>query len=112
MKAESWPFLFLFVLADHVQAFPAFVQAQKSILSATMFVIEFNNARKEGRDMTPIYRRMQELERVLAPLINQSDSWPSNRSLSQPVDRSEAVLANALRCMSRIKLNRYWVPRL
>lgn len=50
---------------------------------------------------------MQELEGLLAPLIVQSESQPCDYSLAQPVDRNEAVLANALRCMSRIKLNRY-----
>jgi hypothetical protein len=58
--------------------------------------------------MTRIHNRMQELERSLEPLIIQSDSWPSNFSLTQPVDRNEAVLGNALRCISRIKLNRYY----
>ena len=50
---------------------------------------------------------MQELEKLLEPLVTQAESWPSDYSIAQPVDRNEAVLANALRCMSRIKLNRY-----
>ncbi|KAI1818447.1 C6 zinc finger domain-containing protein [Poronia punctata] len=101
---SSYTARFPTIQADR-EAFPAFVRAQQSILSATMFVIEFNNAKKAGKDMTPVYRRMQELERLLAPLVNQSDTWPSNYSLTQPVDRSEAVVANSLRCISRIKLN-------
>ncbi|GAP92301.1 putative C6 zinc finger domain-containing protein [Rosellinia necatrix] len=86
-------------------AWSTFVRSQQAILAATQFVIEFNKARKTGSGMTRIYQRMQELEKLLEPLIIQSESWPSNYSLTQPVDRSEAVLANALRCMSRIKLN-------
>ncbi|KAI1734440.1 hypothetical protein F4680DRAFT_470935 [Xylaria scruposa] len=87
------------------QAWPTFVRSQQAILAATQFVIDFNKVRKAEADMTRIYARMQELEGLLEPLIIQSESWPSNYSLTQPVDRSEAVVANALRCMSRIKLN-------
>ncbi|KAJ8128447.1 hypothetical protein O1611_g5189 [Lasiodiplodia mahajangana] len=87
------------------QAWPTFVRAQQAILAATQFVIDFNKVRKTGADMTRIYNRMRELEALLEPLITQSESWPSNYLLTQPVDRSEAVLANALR--ARIKVHRY-----
>ncbi|KAI0863203.1 hypothetical protein F4860DRAFT_77234 [Xylaria cubensis] len=87
------------------QAWPTFVRSQQAILAATQFVIDFNKVRKAEADMTRIYARMQELEGLLEPLIIQSESWSSNYSLTQPVDSSEAVVANALRCMSRIKLN-------
>ncbi|TGJ85960.1 hypothetical protein E0Z10_g2824 [Xylaria hypoxylon] len=92
------------ILADP-EAWPTFVRSQQAILAATQFVIDFNKVRKAGTDMSRIYNRMQELEGLLEPLIVQSESWPSNYSLVQPVDPSEAVLASALRCMSRIKLN-------
>ncbi|KAI1419034.1 hypothetical protein F5Y12DRAFT_794990 [Xylaria sp. FL1777] len=92
------------ILADR-EAWPTFVRSQQAILAATQFVIDFNKVRKSGSDMTRIYKRMQELEGLLEPLIVQSESWPSEYSLAQPVDREEAVLANAMRCMSRIKLN-------
>ncbi|KAI0401860.1 hypothetical protein F4802DRAFT_609148 [Xylaria palmicola] len=87
------------------QAWPFFVQSQQAILAATQFVIEFNRVRKAGTDMTRIYHRMQQLEESLQPLIAQSESWYGSCSLTQPVDRGEAVVAHALRCMSRIKLN-------
>ncbi|KAI1432207.1 hypothetical protein GGR50DRAFT_689103 [Xylaria sp. CBS 124048] len=87
------------------EAFPTFVRAQQAILAATQFVIDFEKIRKAGTDFSRIYQRMQDLERLLEPLIIQSESWPSNHSLTQLVDRNEAVLANSLRCMSRIKLN-------
>ncbi|KAI0396746.1 hypothetical protein F5Y17DRAFT_472068 [Xylariaceae sp. FL0594] len=88
------------------EAFSAFVQAQKCILSATLFVIEFNSARNEGRSMAPVYHRMRELEKLLSPLIKQSNLQPIGDGWrTRPVDRTEAVLANALRCMARIKLN-------
>ncbi|KAI3334794.1 hypothetical protein F4824DRAFT_511556 [Ustulina deusta] len=92
------------ILADP-EAWPTFVRSQQAILAATQFVIDFNKVRRAGTDMTRIYNRMQELEGLLAPLIVQSESQPCDYSLAQPVDRNEAVLANALRCMSRIKLN-------
>ncbi|KAI0506145.1 hypothetical protein F5B22DRAFT_639462 [Xylaria bambusicola] len=92
------------ILAD-AEAWPTFVRSQQAILAATQFVIEFNKVRETGADMTRIYTRMQELERLLEPLINQTESWASDFPIAQPVDRNEAVMANALRCMSRIKLN-------
>ncbi|KAI2636095.1 C6 zinc finger domain-containing protein [Xylaria nigripes] len=87
------------------EAWPAFVRAQQAILAATQFVIDFEKIRRAGTDMTRIFDRMQDLERLLEPLITQTESWPSNHSLTQPVDQNEAILANALRCMARIKLN-------
>ncbi|KAI1821664.1 C6 zinc finger domain-containing protein [Xylaria intraflava] len=87
------------------EAWPTFVRAQQAILAATQFVIDFEKVRKAGTDVTRIFRRMKDLEKLLEPLIIQTDMWSSNYSLTQPVDRNEAVLANSLRCMSRIKLN-------
>ncbi|KAI1265880.1 hypothetical protein F5Y18DRAFT_426396 [Xylariaceae sp. FL1019] len=87
------------------EAWSVFVQSQQAILAATQFVSEFNKARKAGADMTRSYNRMRELDRILEPMITQSESWSSNCPLMQPLDHSEAVLAHALRCMSRIKLN-------
>ncbi|KAL7628967.1 hypothetical protein AAE478_000485 [Parahypoxylon ruwenzoriense] len=78
-------------------AFPLFVQAQQAILAATQFVIEFNKARKEQSDMTRIFNRMRELERLLEPLIAKSESWVLNCPLTQPVDKRDA----------RIKVHRY-----
>ncbi|KAI1462110.1 hypothetical protein F4805DRAFT_464831 [Annulohypoxylon moriforme] len=87
------------------EAWPLFVQAQQAILAATQFVIDFNKARKEQSDMTRTYNRMRELERVLEPLIAKSETWLLNCPLTQPVDRTEIVLSQSLRCISRIKLN-------
>ncbi|KAI1779698.1 hypothetical protein F4818DRAFT_149655 [Hypoxylon cercidicola] len=87
------------------EAWPLFVQAQQAILAATQFVIEFNKARKEQSDMTRIFNRMRELERLLEPLITKSETWVLNCPLTQPVDKRESVLSQSLRCISRIKLN-------
>ncbi|OTB06307.1 hypothetical protein M426DRAFT_55515, partial [Hypoxylon sp. CI-4A] len=87
------------------EAWPLFVQAQQAILAATQFVIDFNRARREQSDMTRIFNRMRELERLLEPLIIKSESWALNCPLTQPVDKSESVLSQSLRCISRIKLN-------
>ncbi|KAI0843236.1 hypothetical protein F5Y06DRAFT_83919 [Hypoxylon sp. FL0890] len=87
------------------EAWPLFVQAQQAILAATQFVIDFNKARKEQSDMTRIFNRMRELERLLEPLIAKSESWVLNCPLTQPVDKRESVLSQSLRCISRIKLN-------
>ncbi|KAK6948638.1 hypothetical protein Daesc_010408 [Daldinia eschscholtzii] len=79
------------------EAWPLFVQAQQAILAATQFVIDFNRARKEQSDMTRIFNRMKDLERILEPLITKSESWILNCPLTQPVDKRDA----------RIKVHRY-----
>ncbi|KAI1468874.1 uncharacterized protein F4812DRAFT_424975 [Daldinia caldariorum] len=86
-------------------AWPLFVEAQQAILAATQFVIDFNKARKEQSDMTRIFNRMKDLERILEPLITKSESWILNCPLTQPVDKRESVLSQSLRCIARIKLN-------
>ncbi|KAI0154885.1 hypothetical protein GGR57DRAFT_502076 [Xylariaceae sp. FL1272] len=102
--APSYTAKFPTIQADP-EAWSVFVQSQQAILAATQFVSDFNKARKAGADMTRSYNRMRELERILEPMITQSESWSSTCALMQPLDHSEAVLAHALRCMSRIKLN-------
>lgn len=94
-------------LSNCEQAWPLFIQAQQAILAATQFVIDFNKARKEQSDMNRIFNRMRDLERLLEPLIAKSESWILNCPLTQLVDKRESVLSQSLRCISRIKLNRY-----
>ncbi|KAI1345046.1 hypothetical protein F5Y15DRAFT_15563 [Xylariaceae sp. FL0016] len=86
-------------------AWSVFVQAQQAILAATQFVIEFNKVRKAQGDMSRVFSRMQELERLLDPLVAKSETWTFNCPSTQPVDRSEAVVSQSLRCMARIKMN-------
>ncbi|KAH9888170.1 hypothetical protein F4778DRAFT_773557 [Xylariomycetidae sp. FL2044] len=93
------------VVQSDPEVWSLFVQAQQAILAATQFVIEFNKARKAKIDLSRVFNRMRELERLLEPLITKSESWLPNCSLTQPVDRSEIVLSQALRCIIRIKLN-------
>ncbi|KAI0482245.1 hypothetical protein GGR56DRAFT_177304 [Xylariaceae sp. FL0804] len=87
------------------EAWPIFIQAQQAILASTKFVIEFNKTRKAGADLSHVFHRMWELERLLEPLVTRSEAWNLKCPLTQPVDRSEAVLGQSLRCMARIKLN-------
>ncbi|KAI0380106.1 hypothetical protein F5Y04DRAFT_282235 [Hypomontagnella monticulosa] len=102
--ASSFTAKYPLVKADP-EAWPLFIQAQQAILAATQFVIDFNKARKDQSDMTRIFNRMRELERLLEPLITKSETWVLNCPLTQPVDKRESVLSQSLRCISRIKLN-------
>lgn len=95
-----------FEAAHNAQAFAVYVQAQRSILAATQFVIELNKAVKEHADMVPIYVKMRELETFLEPLLSLSELWPLTSTTTSPVDPTEAVVARSLRCMASIKLNR------
>lgn len=60
--------------------------------------------RKE--DMTFLGNRMQELNDLLEPLILASDSWGLD-SVSHNSPEPEAVVANSMKLMAKIKLNRY-----
>lgn len=85
-----------------------FVQAQQAILAATQFVIELNAAVQANADMAHIYDRMRDLELFLDPLSTAADSWVLPSTASSAVDFGEEVVSRSLRCMARIKLNR-WV---
>jgi hypothetical protein len=58
-------------------------------------------------DMTPMYQKMIELELYLEPLVGASESWVLNCPPDQMMDENEAVVAQSLRCLAKIKLNRY-----
>jgi hypothetical protein len=60
--------------------------------------------------MNRIYNRMQELEIFLEPLVTETEAWVLGSTTTSPVDPGEAVLARSLRCMARIKLNRFNYP--
>ncbi|ORY58246.1 C6 zinc finger domain-containing protein [Pseudomassariella vexata] len=87
------------------EAWPIFIKSQQAILTATQFVIELNKAMKSGADMKPIYQRMTELEVILEPLVNNAETWVRDCPLAQPVDSYETVVAHALRCIAKIKVN-------
>ena len=60
-------------------------------------------------DMSRIYQRMRELELFLEPLNTVAESWDLKATTTSPVDPSEEVVSRSLRCMARIKLNRYQI---
>lgn len=75
------------------------------IASATQFVIDLETTLKSGKDSGPVWQQMVELDAILEPLILLADNWSGNNpalSASGP----EAVVAQSLRSMARIKLNR------
>lgn len=88
-----------------LQAWVVFIQAQKAILAATQFVIKLNKARKARSDMSHIFKRMQELESSLEPLITKSETWVLDCPATLPVDYKEVAVAQSLKCLARIKLN-------
>lgn len=94
------------IIKTDPEAWPLFVKSQQAILSATQFVIELNKAMKLQADMAPIYKRMTELENYLEPLVTESESWMLSNNPSAPlVNQHEAVVAQSMRYMARIKLN-------
>ncbi|KAI1853383.1 hypothetical protein JX266_002089 [Neoarthrinium moseri] len=87
------------------EAWPLFLKSQQAILTATQFVIDLNAAMKSQSDMTHVYQRMVELEVYLEPLVAASEAWVLSCPPTRLVDSHETVVAQALRCMSIIKLN-------
>ncbi|KAK6085580.1 C6 zinc finger domain-containing protein [Seiridium cupressi] len=77
----------------------------QAILTATQFVIDLNEAMNSNADMNIVYRKMVELELFLEPLVTASEIWAFSCSPNQLVDQYEVSVAQALRSMSRIKLN-------
>ncbi|KAK9771243.1 putative Zn(2)-C6 fungal-type domain-containing protein [Seiridium cardinale] len=93
------------VIQADPEAWPLFIQSQQAILTATQFVIDLNEAMNSHADMNIVYRKMVELELFLEPLVTASENWAFSCSPNQLVDQYEVSVAQALRSMSRIKLN-------
>lgn len=82
------------------------VQAQRAILSATQFVVEFNTYMERKENMPFMSDRMKELDSLLEPLTINADGWSSD-STRYDISEPEAVVARSMRLMAKIKLNRY-----
>ncbi|KAI0177483.1 hypothetical protein BJ166DRAFT_23817 [Pestalotiopsis sp. NC0098] len=92
-------------IATDAEAWPLFIKSQQAILTATQFVIDLNEALRLHTDMSNVYQKMVELEILLEPLVTASENSAPSCAPSQMVDQFELVVAQALRCMTRIKLN-------
>jgi hypothetical protein len=88
-----------------IQAWAAFLEAQKIIATATQFVSDLEATIKLNSGSLDLWDRMAELERTIEPLVNEAETWAFHSSGS-PASVEEDVARN-LRLMARIKLNRY-----
>jgi hypothetical protein len=88
------------------KSWTVFVQSQIAIVSSTQFIIDLEATLKSKSDTSVIWERMLALDSVLEPLVINADSWSPPVLASSPVDPSEASVAQALRCIAKIKLNR------
>lgn len=77
------------------------------MLATTQFSTELSKAVKFNGDMDRIHERMRELDCHLESLIKVADSWVLQPTMTATVDLTEGVVSRSLRCMTRIKLNRY-----
>ncbi|KAM6529997.1 hypothetical protein FALCPG4_008120 [Fusarium falciforme] len=94
-------------LKSDAEAFSFLIQAQQAMLATTQFSTELSKAVKFNGDMDRIHERMRELDSHLESLIKVADSWVLQPTMTATVDPTEAVVSRSLRCMTRIKLNRY-----
>jgi len=86
------------------KVWPLFIESQQAILSATQFVIEMNRFVKEPETHAAPVQQMQELHTRIDGLITFARER-THEATSQTTD-PEATAAQALRCMSIVKLNR------
>lgn len=87
-----------------------FIQAQQAILDASKIVIDFNKARESGTGLSSIFDRMRDHESYLQSQVAIADTWSLHHEDSAGSGPLEANLACSLRCMAKIKLNRYCAP--
>jgi hypothetical protein len=78
-------------------------------LACTRFAAELVNTVKANADISHICERMKELEQNVEYINSLADSWILQGSTTSPLDTTEEVVSRALRCMARIKLNRYGI---
>jgi hypothetical protein len=88
------------------QSWDIFLQSQQAITSATQFVIDLDATSRSKRNPTSTWDRMLELDAILEPLISQADSWNLTSTPAVSLDKSEMKVAQALRGIAKIKLNR------
>jgi hypothetical protein len=81
-----------------------FIESQQAILSATQFVIEMNRFVKDPKLHAAPIQQMQELHTRIDGLITFARGR-THEATSKTAD-PEATAAQALRCMSIVKLNR------
>jgi hypothetical protein len=84
-----------------------FIQAQQILLSCTQFAAELVKTAKANEDMISICERMKELEQFVEGVTREADTWILQGWPTSPLETTEEVVSRALRCMARIKLNRY-----
>ncbi|KAF2670353.1 hypothetical protein BT63DRAFT_478522 [Microthyrium microscopicum] len=88
-----------------IDAWPFFIQAQQTILSATLFVVDLNKTLERNENLDIICDRMQQLEQEMAPLVAQADKYAQCMPSFNPVDSDEEIVAETLKSMARVKLN-------
>jgi hypothetical protein len=86
------------------KVWPLFIESQQAILSATQFVIEMNRFVKDPKAHDAPVQQMQELHTRIDGLLTFAHGR-TQEATSRTTD-PETTAAQALRCMSIVKLNR------
>jgi hypothetical protein len=81
-----------------------YIESQRAILSATQFVIEMNRFVKDPKAHAAPLQQMQELHTRIDGLVTFANGR-SHKMMAQDTNPEETA-AQALRCMSTVKLNR------
>jgi len=90
------------------KVWPLYIESQQAILSATQFVIDMNRFVKSPEEYAAPVEQMQEIHTRIDGLVAFANG-KSHETIVQAFD-PETTAAQALRCMSIVKLNRSDCP--
>jgi hypothetical protein len=83
-----------------------FLESQQVIATSTQFVIDLDTTLKSKAHTDSISQRMIELDNIIERLTVRADTWVLESSPPAAMDAGEMKVAQALRGIARIKLNR------
>ncbi|KMU78827.1 hypothetical protein CISG_01867 [Coccidioides immitis RMSCC 3703] len=86
-------------------AWAVLVQAQQVLVSATQYVCDLNRALRGRADMSRIYERVKKLDFWALAALSQANIHPPPHVSALDAYRSEAITANSVRAIARIKIS-------
>lgn len=88
------------------QAWSFFIDAQRAILTATSAVIVLNKVLETTSNAASALEHNQELDKAVELLAVKADAYYSGQPVTALIDPEESVVADSLKAMARIKINR------
>ncbi|WEW60985.1 hypothetical protein PRK78_006474 [Emydomyces testavorans] len=86
-------------------AWPVLIQAQQVLVSATQYIYDLNRALRGRADMSHVYGRVDKLNSWALAALSQANTLPPIQPSLVDTYRSEAITADSIRAISRIKIS-------